>query len=118
MTWTSWTTLVPLTVLTSLLLVYSSLGERRASARHLLVAIACALVYAAGYVDNLSDLSPYTVYMKSRSHIDFNDLDRFCEENSTMLLFGAAFLWYAIPSIPKLILICFVLSHPPTPADT
>lgn len=95
MTWTSWTTLVPLTILTSLLLVYSSLGERRATVRHLLVATTCALVYAAGYVDDLSDLSPYTIYMKSKTHIVFNDVDRFCEENSTMLLFGAAVLWYA-----------------------
>ncbi|CAN8101070.1 unnamed protein product [Discula destructiva] len=93
MLWTEWTTLVPLTVLTSLLLVYTSLGESRATVRHLLVASTCALVYAAGYVDDLTDLSPYNIYLKSRAHVNYTDLDRFCEKHFKMIAFGIAVAW-------------------------
>lgn len=84
---------LPLTVLISLLLVYSSLGERRAAVRHLLVASTCALVYAWGYVDDLSDLSPYNIYLRSRAHINYTDLDRFRDQHATMIFFGGAVVW-------------------------
>lgn len=90
-------TYVPLTVLTFLLLVYSSLGERRAVVRHLLVASLCALVYVWGYVDDLSDLSPYNIYLRSTAHINYTDLDRFRDQYATMIAFVAAAAWYAAP---------------------
>lgn len=98
MLWTSWATLVPLLVLASLLLAWSFLVERRAAALHLVAATAAALAYASGYVDfnlnlSLSDLSPSSIYMHTAPHINLENLDRFCEENATMLLFSAAVVW-------------------------
>lgn len=99
MLWTSWTPLVPILVLAFLLLVSLALLERRAVTFHLLVAPVCALVFAAGYLDldfnlSLSDLSPHNLYMNTAPHINLENLDRFCEENATMLLFSAAVVWY------------------------
>lgn len=89
---------MPLLVLASLLLAWFSLVERRSAALHLVAATAAALVYAAGYVDfnfklSLSDLSPSNIYMQIAPHINVENLDRFCEENATMLLFSAAVVW-------------------------
>lgn len=114
MTWTSWTTLVPLLVLVCSVLAWSQLVDRRAALLHLLVAAACALLYTAVYVDlDLSNLSPHTIYTNAAAQINFENLDRFCEENASMILFGAAVVWYAslLPPAPCLNLPCSTGLH-------
>lgn len=107
MLWASWTTLAPILFIAFLLLATFSLVERRAAPLHLVLVALCALVYAAslGHLGfhlnlSLSDLSPHSIYMHTAPHINLENLDRFCEENATMLLFSAAVVWYAASLAP------------------
>ncbi|PSR79804.1 hypothetical protein BD289DRAFT_441850 [Coniella lustricola] len=100
MTWTSWTTLVPFLSLACSVVAWSFLVERRAALLHLLVALVCALLYAFLYLDlhldfslGLHALSPQQLYLHTASQITLDNLDRFCENNASMLLFGAAVVW-------------------------
>lgn len=97
MLWTSWTTLVPLLVLAALLLASAStLVERRAATLNLVVVVTCVLIYSVGYVD-LESYTPSSLYGTHLSHLNLDKLDRFCEENASMMLFGAAVVWYEEP---------------------
>lgn len=91
MLWISWTSILPLLTLICLLIAW--LIERKSAFVHVTVATCCILIYVAAYIDQ-NDISVDNIYMKAASHIDFDQLDRLCEENATMVLFSVAALWY------------------------
>jgi len=91
MLWISWTSILPLLTLICLLIAW--LIERKSAFVHVTVATCCILIYVAAYIDQ-NDISVDNIYMKAASHIDFDHLDRLCEENATMVLFSVAALWY------------------------
>ncbi|KAL1882301.1 hypothetical protein Daus18300_000787 [Diaporthe australafricana] len=90
MLWISWTSILPLLTLICLLIAW--LIERKSAFVHVTVATCCILIYVAAYIDQ-NDISVDNIYMKAASHIDFDHLDRLCEENATMVLFSVAALW-------------------------
>lgn len=93
MLWISWTSILPLLTLICLLIAW--LIERKSAFVHVTVATCCILIYVAAYIDQ-NDISVDNLYMKAASHIDFDHLDRLCEENATMVLFSVAALWYEL----------------------
>jgi hypothetical protein len=91
MLWISWSSILPLLALVCLLIAW--LIERKSAFVHVTVATCCILIYVAAYIDQ-NDISVDNIYVKAASHIDFDHLDRLCEENATMVLFSVAALWY------------------------
>lgn len=99
MLWTSWASLVPLLLVLTLGVALFSLVDSRALwLLHTLIVLFCVLVASTSFL-SFDDPSPYGFWKNDVFQAHLKDLDRFCEEHSRMILFGAAVIWYDAPAI-------------------